>query len=166
MTDALRLEVKKDQWRQNQGGDYKLTFTVNPTDLDDNAQDLLMDFFKAPMGAVYMLGAARVDVDTGEPARPQPAATETPEKPKVPFHKKPLSVQAGIRCQDERFVEYMRYRYPTAMQDADIVEVVRSACEVNSRKELDNVNDLLARQRWQVLNAGFEKWAGLVPEER
>lgn len=160
MTDALRLEVKKDQWRQNQGGDYKLTFTVNPTDLDDNAQDLLMDFFKAPMGAVYMLGAARVG-DDGQPVKHAPAA---PEKPRVPFHDKPLSVQAGIRCSDPRFAKFLDATFGDAYGSP--ADFVRQHCGVPSRKELDNLKNEVARGDWILLNAEFEKWAGYVAEER
>lgn len=157
MTDALRLEVKKDQWRQNQGGSYKLTFTVNPVDLDDNSQALLMDFIKAPMGAVYMLGMARVG-DDGQPAKAAPAPTE---KPKQRFHDKPLSAQAGIRCDDPRFLVFLEETFGDTYNGA--VDFVRAHCGVGSRKELDTNN--VAADDWKGLNAEYEQWAGLATEQ-
>ena len=166
VADALRLEVKKDGFSQLQSGSYKLTVTLNPTDLDDNAQDLLMDFIKSPMGSVYMLGMARVDVDTGEPARTHTAPLKTAAKPKTPFHDKPLSVQAGIRCSDQGFRNFLATLGWTGDTDGelDAASIVRRICCVRSRKELDT--DGQPALDWQALNAKFEEWAGYLPEQR
>lgn len=155
MTDALRLEVKKDQWRQNQGGDYKLTFTVNPTDLDDNAQDLLMDFFKAPMGAVYMLGAARVG-DDGQPVKASPAAPEKRQRSDAEM--------AGIYCNDPKFQIWLeKTGRTTTAHPNNAAEYVRWFCGVKSRSEIGNN---MAAVKWQSLKAEFDESVGRRAEMR
>jgi hypothetical protein len=172
--DALRLEVKKDGFSQLQSGNYKLTVTLNPTDLDDNTQSLLLDFIKAPMGAIYMLGMARVD-DVGEPAA----------KPKKRFHELPYSQQAALRCKEEQFHVFLHNTRTQAHVDARVnvdhrwadlsmipregmegicINLVRRICNVGSRSLLDSQEE--AGQCWQSLNAEYEQWAGLLPEKR
>lgn len=171
MTDALRLEVKKDSWKQNQDGTYKLTLTLNPTDLDDNAQPLLMDFIKAAMGTRYYVGMAEIGNDDQPVAKAPPAATE---KPKERFADMRLSVQAGIMAQDERFHAYLRASFLPLWKDCTIgagmsdkeaaASVTRALCDVDSRAKLDTVGS--AGSAWMNLNAKFESWSGQVAQER
>ena len=159
MMDALKLEVKKDGFAQLQTGNYKLTVTLNPTDLDDNTQSLLLDFIKAPMGTIYMLGMGRVG-DDGEPAKTTPAPSETPGKPKKRFHELPLSQQAALRCGDQNFRAFLHIDGWETYDAESAAEVVRSICNVDSRAELST--DAFAGQQWTNLNSKFEAWAGLA----
>jgi hypothetical protein len=62
---ALQFEVKKDKWEQLQNGTYKLTVTINPMDLTDNNERLLLDFVRSPPGTRFVLAAAQI-TDTEE----------------------------------------------------------------------------------------------------
>lgn len=127
----------------------------------EQAEQVIKAFGFPQPGAEVMVAVARL---VPEKTKPQPAAPEAPEKPKVPFHKKPLSVQAGIRCSDPRFRDFLFDRHDLYDDDAaGAAKFVREHCEVTSRAHLGDGN---SDQKWQDLNAEFEKWAGLVPEER
>lgn len=161
MTDALQFEVKKDKWEQLQNGSYKLTVTMNPTDLTDNNDALLMDFIKCAPGSRFVLAAVRIGDDE------QPAV----EKPKRKFEDLPPSQQAGIRCNDPQFQNWV-VGQPWATNrawgvDDTMAEIaadlVREVCGVRSRARLDDSLD--AEDAWQNLNAAFEADTRL-PERR
>ncbi len=171
--DALRLEVKKDSWKQNQDGTYKLSLTLNPTDLDDNAQNLLVEFIKAPMGTRYMIGMAEIGDDEQPVAKRAPAAPAAPEKPRKPLHGYSYAEQAGIRCKNPKFQDFLFGMYAADWGsqdktglDRDIIAVfvVRRICQVGSRADLKT--NTVAADIWVNLNAEFEAWAGLTAEAR
>jgi hypothetical protein len=87
------------------------------------------------------------------------AAPAPPEKPKKRFHELPLSQQAALRCGDESFWKFANQR-----DEAFTVGWLYSQLGIESRRELDRDNML--GYRWKDLNAEFEEWAGLVPEQR
>lgn len=161
MTDALQFEVKKDKWEQLQNGSYKLTVTMNPTDLTDNNDALLLDFIKCAPGSRFILAAVRIDED------------ETPavQKPKTPFRDLPPSQQAGIRCNDPAFYDWVMKQpwadgraWGETTSAADIAaEFIREECRVSSRAHLDN--HAMPREVWHSLNNQFEADTHL-PERR
>lgn len=150
---AMEIECKKDSLRQNQDGTWKLVLTVAP----DGLPDAVM---KAAPGTRYV--AVFVEVgDNEEPVKRPPAA---PEKAKVPFKDKPLSAQAGIRCADPMFMQYLNhlgYKNQNAEQAAGVVRLI---CGVDSRKEFDTRGS--AGSVWMGLDADFEQWGGRVTEQR
>ncbi len=147
---ALPVECKKDSLRQNQDGTWKLVLTIAPDGLPD-------PIMKAPPGVRYQCAFVEVD-DTEEPVKRTPDA---PKRDRTPFHEKEYSVQAGIRCNDPRFQKYVGKTLPQGA-----AAYVRQHCDVNSRAELDDPENIEAACRWIELNAEFEQWAGMVPEKR
>lgn len=92
-------------------------------------------------------------------------AKASPDKPKRPFHELPLSQQAGIRCGDEGFWQFLTEIYADEIYATIEAAVrVRQICGVDSRAELHQ--NIGAGQRWIDLNAEYEQWAGLATEER
>ena len=146
---AMEIECKKDSLRQNQDGTWKLVLTVAP----DGLPDAIM---KAPPGVRYR--AFFVEVDDNE----QPVKHE---KPKTRFNDKPLSVQAGIRCSDQRFHAFLRHR--GAACNSDPVEqaaaYVRWLCDVKSRSD---IGDNMAGVKWEALDSEYLSWAGHTAEMR
>jgi hypothetical protein len=158
MTDipALRLEVKKDKWEQLQNGTYKLQVTVNPDDIKDNADDVLLQFIRAGMGDIFMLGLAKV-TEQGEP--------EQPIKPKGG----PLSQQAGILCGDERFWGWLHETGQTGLDPQLFDKTIaanwlRNHCRIESRAELDH--NPAAAEKFKALKFKFEEAQGMIAEKR
>jgi len=147
---AMEVECKKDSLKQNQDGTWKFTLTIAPGGLPDA-------MMKAAPGTRYTAVFVEVD-DVEEPVKRAPAASE---KPRRPFHDLPLSQQAGIRCQDEKFHKFLRDRGWRGIDDA---AAVRAECKVSSRSEFDTDN--VAGLCWQNLNTSYEIWAGLQADER
>ncbi len=78
-----------------------------------------------------------------------------------PFNSLPLKTQAGIRCSDEQFRNYVSDRLSVGIQQAIIndeaaAHQVRIWCGVTSRSELDT-NDLAA-QKWRKLEEEFQAY--------
>lgn len=162
---AMEIECKKDRLAQNQDGTWKLTLTVAP----DGLSDAMM---KAFPGVRYRAFFVEVD-DNEEPVKPSPAA---PEKNTVPFYDHELSWQAGVRCNDAQFQEFLKKAHPNAWHNAledddtfptdkDIAaQTVRMLCGVSSRSEILPPNS--ASLRWREINAKFEEWNGQRAEAR
>ncbi len=151
---ALRFEIKKDDWRQLQNGTYKLTVTVNPTDLDDNGDALMLDFIKAPMGQRYMLGMAAIG-DDEEPVTPTPE----PERPKKAFRDRPRSSQAFLKCDDMKFRNFIG-----VATNAEAADWVRQYCNVTSRAELDTCT--MAGAHWDRLLTDYDQVTNRMAEQR
>lgn len=163
MTDALRLEVKKDKWEQLQNGTYKLQVTVNPADLNDNADDVLLQFIKAGMGERFMMGVAKIGPD------------EQPEQPKAP--EKPKRAPATTRAEKARrlcgvaqFQDWIINRWP---MQADGEETqsryelasnrVKTECGVQSKNDLVLSNPTAIR-KFDALLTTYEQQAGRMAE--
>ena len=123
--------------------------------IEQGAQIIAAFGFPRP-GEEVPVAVARLDVDVAKHA-PAPS-----EKPKERFADKRLSVQAGIRCNDPRFLIFLEETFGDTYNGA--ADFVRTHCGVSSRKELD-INNVAASD-WKGLNAEFEQWAGLVPQAR
>lgn len=70
------------------------------------------------------------------------------------------SAQAAMRCQDEKFVEFLDKRFPDFRGvdpgDDEAVQLVRQICGVESRSQLNT--DAIALSRWKGLEADFQTW--------
>ncbi len=141
--------------------DYKLIKTrkvvqiIVEVPVEQQAQVFAALGFPMPDSETWV-AVARLDPEAATPA------PEAPEKDKVPFRDRKLSWQAGVRCGDMRFLEFLEGRFGDFTGDP--AEFVRTHCAVTSRKELDTVFG--AGQAWEALNAKFERWAGLTAEAR
>ena len=152
---AMEVEAKKDSLRQNQDGTWKLVLTVAPDGLPD-------PIMKAPPGVRYRVFFVEVG-DNEEPIKHAPAASD---KPRKPFKDYSLSQQAGMRCQDMKFHEFIASAFSWKIYSTDeAANFVRVHCGgIKSRTELET--DQLAAACWRDLNAEYEQWAGLSAEVR
>ena len=136
---TYQLECKKDGLRQTQDGLWKLTLTVHPNDMPD-------EILKAPMGAHYI--AVFAEYDGGEPEPEQP-------KERGKFEDLPRSQQAGMLCQDKRFVAWC----PGVTTPEEAAQYVRDYCGVTSRADLDT--NLDAVEHWVLLLDTYHSQMGL-----
>lgn len=74
-----------------------------------------------------------------------------PAKTSKKFADMPLSQQAGIRCDDQVFQEYMG-----VMNAADAARLVRARCEIETRSEL--ARNEHAAAAWQKIEAQYQSW--------
>lgn len=153
---AMPIECKKDSLRQNQDGTWKLVLTIAP----DGLPDALM---KASPGTRYQ--AAFVEIgDDEEPVKQT-------KKPKKRFGDYSLAEQAGMRCNDMTFQNWLYVRNREQCDIAGLTmdsaseiaaSVVRWLCDVGSRAD---IGDNMAGVKWSALNAEFETFAGLATEQ-
>ena len=123
-------------------------------------------------GKEVHVAVARLELNAVQPAEP--------EKPKQRWQDLKYAQQAGIRCGERRFQEFLialhsQHTDIQALERAtsasqaqamlpDIAaSAVRAICEVESRAEL---NVFPCSERWENLDSEFRKWAGMEPEER
>ena len=140
--NAIPLEIKKDAMRQTQSGDWKITFTVQAADMDQRLTS-------AAMGTRFQ--AALVEI--GDDELPK-------EKGKLDWRDVQPAAQAGIRCAEPRFRDYLAVEHGINTKTAqEAAEAVRNLCGVNSRAML-GVNHK-ARTLWHQLDSGYREWAHL-----
>ncbi len=78
-------------------------------------------------------------------------------KERRPFASLPLSQQAGIRCEDGQFHDFLTVAYPALVEGLkDSARIVRGICGVLSRASLDS-NDLAAA-KWLKLETDFQAY--------
>lgn len=142
-----QMEVKKDGLRQMQDGTWKLSLTVHPNDMPT-------DLMQAEMGKIYMAVLAPVQ-DNGEPEH---------EKERKPFDSLPRAQQAGMLCQDARFVRWLKDKRPDADPSRTIEQHVRDYCGVPSRSDLDK--DHRAANAWDKIVATYRRETGQLAEQR
>ena len=152
---ATEIEMKKHAYRQTQDG-IVISFVCHPNDVTP-------DIATAALGTRYKVFLVEVGDDEQPVAKAAPAASE---KPRERFADKMLSVQAGIRCNDERFWRFLGYKGYACKSDpvAQSADIVRALCSVESRSSLDTIGS--AGSAWMSLNDEFEQWAGQVAEAR
>lgn len=94
-------------------------------------------------------------LDAKAAAAPQPPAPAEPEKPKRRFQDLPRSQQAGIRCGETEFVQWLDRRFHTMFAQCgnNEEEFVRRYCGVTSRSLLDAKGG--PAESWDELNAQF-----------
>jgi hypothetical protein len=70
------------------------------------------------------------------------------------FNSLPLKTQAGIRCSDEQFKDFLSEEWSELYSTYGAEQLVRDLCCVTSRSELDT-NDLAA-QKWLKLEERYQ----------
>ena len=144
IANAIPIEVKKDGLQQRQNGDWVLRLTVQAADMDQRVTS-------APMGTRYQ--AVLVEVNDDEQPKEQP-------KGKLDWRDVQPAAQAGIRCAEPRFRDYLAVEHGINTKTAqEAAEAVRTLCGVNSRAML-GVNHK-ARTLWHQLDSGYREWAHL-----
>lgn len=138
VASAIPLEVKKDALRQTQSGEWKVTFTVQAADMDPRLTS-------APMGTRYQLAMVEIG-DNEEP------------KGRTDWRDLQPTAQAGIRCQEPRFRDFLAVEYGFVTNtDEEAAVVVRQICGVESRKDLSIKHK--ARTLWRQLDSRYLGWA-------
>lgn len=168
--NAITFEAKKDALQQRQSGDWKVSFTVQGSDMDERLT-------RAPMGARFV--AVLVQIDDAEMP-----ITQTTKENKKDLNSEASTAaapsltacrasgkasarqwrdiqpaqQAGIRCSDPIFVTYLKERYPEDWRalEGDAAELVRYLCGVNSRAKIGIIPS--ARQIWSEIDDAFIAW--------
>jgi hypothetical protein len=164
--NAISFECKKDALRQNQSGDWKIAFTVQGLDMDERLT-------KAFPGTRYMavlveIGADELPVHQSKEvmpnqsvisavdARPLPAPKPAGAK-RMDWRELQPAAQAGIRCEDPVFREFINERYNfSSMSPEQTAVAVRALCCVQSRSELGTNHK--ARVLWHQLDESFQAW--------
>ena len=97
--------------------------------------------------------------DESRPSRQDPAEPggKPDTKPRTPWHELTRAQQAGIRCGEERFANFLAAEYPATLCNSNAAQAVRDICHVSSRSLLDTV----CPERWDALDARYRAWAGL-----
>jgi hypothetical protein len=144
VANAIPIEVKKDGLQQRQNGDWVLRLVVQAADMDQRVTT-------APMGTRYQ--AVLVEVNDDETPKEQP-------KSKLDWRDVQPAAQAGIRCAEPRFRDYLAVEHGINTKTAqEAAEAVRNLCGVNSRAML-GVNHK-ARALWHSIDSGYRSWAHL-----
>jgi hypothetical protein len=142
VANAIPLELKKDAMRQTQNGDWKITFTVQAADMDQRLTS-------AAMGTRFQ--AALVEIGENE----QPVE----QKQRMDWREVQPAAQAGIRCAEPRFRDYLAVEHGIPTKTAqEAAEAVRTLCGVNSRAQL-GVNHK-ARAMWHQIDSNYLQWGG------
>lgn len=160
---ALSFEAKKDSMRQTQSGTWKVTFTVQATDVPRSLTE-------AMPGARYQVVIVEIGDDelprkpsmtatTGD-ARPQPKDKPAGAKPKRDWRDVPPAEQAGIRCEEAAFVHFLREQWPDDWHETqDTADCVRLICGVESRSLLST--NQRARIIWHQLDEQYQAWKAI-----
>ena len=143
IANAIPLEIKKDAMRQTQSGDWKITFTVQAADMDQRLTS-------AAMGTRFQAALVEVGDD------------EQPKEPKKPMDWREVqpAAQAGIRCNEARFRDYIAVEYGIETNTPEeAAKALRQISNVNSRSEFST--NPKARVFWHQLDSAYRDWAHL-----
>lgn len=142
VANAIPLEIKKDAMRQTQSGDWKVTFTVQASDMDQRLTS-------AAMGTRFQ--AALVEI--GDDEQPK-------QKKPMDWREVQPAAQAGIRCADARFRDYLAVEYGVETSTPEeAAKALRTLCGVNSRAEFST--NPKARVYWNQFDSAYRAWANL-----
>ena len=158
---SISLEAKKDALSQRQSGDWKVSFTVQGSDMDARLT-------QAPMGTRFAMVLVEIgddelpvqkeapsNVPSGSPPSTRPDGT----KPRMDWRELQPAAQAGIRCDEPRFLAFLSERQRVFVGRAEAPDIVRFICGVKSRSELGTNHK--ARVLWKQLDDQFQAWKAL-----
>lgn len=133
--NAIPVEVKKHSYRQTKDG-IVISFVMHPNDVSP-------ELAASALGTRYM--AALVEISDDE----QPV-----EKPKRSWHELSVGEQAGIRCGERSFWNFIGdlgsvTTWPNSPDEA--AEILRKYFEVSSRKDIP-------REKWRALESDYQHW--------
>ncbi len=160
------IEVRLRRWGESSTGGRTVTFELPP--------DGEHPFKHLPVGKDGQRMALAVAL-IGDDERQAPLPVITTEKPKRHFDDTPRAEQAGMKCKDKTFVDWLwtRGRVLVGKRDSEkngetaqcwAVREVRARCGVASRRQLDD--DSAAAGRWDVLLAEYYQDTGQTAEAR
>ncbi len=169
---ALPFEAKKDSMRQNQSGEWRITFAVKATDVPRSLTEAMpgtryqvviveIGDNELPVQSVKEV-VPDTQYNTIADARPEPRQDPPARaKPKRDWRDVPATEQAGIRCDEPSFEVFLRERDSDTWMasEYDAAECVRMICRVMSRKEL-NTNHK-ARVIWHQLDEQYLGWLAM-----
>lgn len=158
---AISFECKKDALQQRQSGDWKISFTVQGTDMDQRIT-------RAPMGTRFV--AVLVEINDQElPVTPAEKESNrvTPQLSsphsagaKRDWRDMQPAQQAGIRCGEPIFQAFLKETRPDVWREAaSPAECVRLICGVTSRVQLGT--NQKARMIWHQLDEAFQAWRAM-----
>ena len=138
---AIPLEVKKDGLQQRQNGDWVLRLVVQAADMDPRITN-------AAMGTRFQAALVEVGDD------------ELPKKKPMDWREVQPAAQAGIRCAEPRFRDYLRFEHGKRAETAEeAAQEIRDMCGVKSRTEFSTNHK--ARALWHSIDTGYREWAHL-----
>jgi hypothetical protein len=162
---ALSFEAKKDSMRQTQSGTWKVTFTVQ-------ASDVPRSLTEAMPGTRYQvviveIGDNEMPVQPVKEVSPAPARQLEPEpagaraKPKRDWRDILPSNQAGMRYSKPEFSAFLRETRPDDWHEAmtDPKECIYLICKITSLSQLDL--DRQASVEWHKLDEQFLTWKAM-----
>lgn len=142
VANAIPLEVKKDGLQQRQNGDWVLRLVVQSADMDQRVT-------KAAMGTRYQA----VLVEVGDDETP----VEQPKK-SMDWRDVQPAAQAGIRCNEQRFRDYLAVEYGEETNTPEeAASALRRISKVNSRAEFST--NQKARMFWHQMDSAYRAWA-------
>jgi len=165
--NSISLEAKKDALSQRQSGDWKVSFTVQGTDMDTRLT-------QAPMGTRYAvvlveIGDDELPVQKEAPAKPR--QTSPPSSPpggvkrgKIDWRDMQPAAQCALRCNDATFRAFLTEEYsfrPRPGGDAteQAAAFLRNWFGISSRSELST--DHKKRMLWKQFDDSFSAWKAL-----
>ena len=158
---SISLEAKKDALSQRQSGDWKVSFTVQGTDMDQRLT-------AAPMGTRYAMvlveiGDDELPVQKEARAKPrQEAPSPRPDGAKrMDWREVQPAAQAALRCDQPAFQAFLReeHGYISVTDKDSAATAVRHLCVVKSRSEFST--DHRKRVLWKQLDDQFSAWKAL-----
>lgn len=158
---SISLEAKKDALSQRQSGDWKVSFTVQGTDMDPRLT-------QAPMGTRYAvvlveIGDDELPVQQKEnraKLRQDVPQDSHPDGAKRPWRDLPPPQQAGMRCDQPAFSAFLKEQRPDDWHESpDPVDCVYLICGISSRAELGT--NQKARVIWHQLDTQYQAWKAL-----
>jgi hypothetical protein len=161
--NSISLEAKKDALAQRQNGDWKVSFTVQGTDMDPRLT-------QAPMGTRYAVALVEIGDDElpvqqkENRAKPDPASPQDsrPDRAKrMDWRDMQPAAQAALRCDQPAFQAFLRevHRYVSVTDIEGAADAIRHLCGVKSRAELGTNHK--ARVMWKQLDDQFQAWKAL-----
>ena len=161
MKEVPQIEAIKYALRQTKDGTV-VSWLIHPEDVDRALQCL-------PIGARVMFGWYEIGDDekpVAENAATNAAKSAENKPDRTPFHKLPLVKQAGIRCDDAQFQDFLKQRCPDAWvkyssgnlrPEECARNILCNLCNIGSRSWLGK-GDHDADNKWRKLNSDYEAW--------
>ncbi len=159
---ANHFEAKLHALRRARDG-VVVSFVVHPDDVTDAFSRLAV----SPLGQRYMIAYSTIGDDEGECDKPsvyiEPASKPKVERMRRKFDELPLPQQVAIRCQDAKFIQFVKETYigyevmsQAESDDVGIVLWVKAVCDVSSRSEI--VPGTMAAKMWLGIMDSFDTW--------
>lgn len=175
MTDPIigGVECKLHAYRKTQAGTV-VSFLIHPEDKHESLAN-------ADLGTPLKLAYQSLDYDNPQTAHSNSVVSHETENtghkpvtkpPGTPYHERPASWQAGLRCADPEFRKWLFGKISgiwvaerSQLTDEQLAaEWVREQCDVASRGYLNTSET--AKAAWQALDAQFQQDTNRMAEER